>query len=366
MPHPVTKGSPPPAPPDTSPPSRRLRAGSVGGGRRPSILAGRYELVGPIASGGFGVVHLARHLMLDTEVIVKLMSDDLCDCPDSAARFEREAKGAARLGALSDHAVKVMDYGIDGGVPYLVMELLRGEHLGARLARVGRLPPTDTVRVARQLTSVLRKAHELGMVHRDLKPENIFLALRDEEETVKLLDFGALKQLDPSRRPLNTQPIGTLPYMSPEAVAGREIDCRADLWSFAVVLYRIVVGVLPFEAPSMAQLVHRICHEPARRPSSVHASFADLDGLFARAFDPDIDERFQSVEDLARAFAAALRVSWPPSVSLPGAPRSSAGLPLPSTPRPPSPPPEEPEAWSSEPRPPSVVDSAAATLRSPV
>ena len=106
------------------------------------IIAGRYLLTRRLAVGGFGVVYLAHHLTLDCEVVVKLMSDDLADCPDSAARFEREARGAARLGALSDHAAHVMDYGIDEGVPYLVMELLHGETLAARRWRApASLPP---------------------------------------------------------------------------------------------------------------------------------------------------------------------------------------------------------------------------------
>jgi serine/threonine-protein kinase len=334
-------------PGNTPPLSSRLRPDG--------IIAGRYQLTRRLAAGGFGVVYLAHHLMLECEVVVKLMSDDLSDCPDSAARFEREARGAARLGTLTDHAVRIMDYGIDGGVPYIVMERLHGESLGERLGRVTRLAPADSVRVTRQIARALSKAQNLGLVHRDVKPENVFLTVRDEQEKAVLLDFGALKDLGPSRVAQWTQPIGTLPYMSPEAVQGLDIDCRADLWSLAVVVYRMVVGALPFEAKSIGELVRKICHEAPPRPSRAAPHLADLDAFFVRAFDREIDERFQSAEELARAFAAALGISWPPSAS---------SLPAPSIPPPPLLPALPAPAPSGEVLAPTAVDSDAATLRS--
>ena len=147
-----------------------------------------------------------------------------------------------------------------------------------------------------------------------MKPENIFLALRDEEETVKLLDFGALKDLGPSRLAQWTQPIGTLPYMSPEAVQGREIDCRADLWSLAVVLYRMIAGALPFEAQSISELVRKICHDAAPRPSCRAAATSPTS-------TPSSPARSTATSTIASSPPTSSRAPSPPPSASRGRPR---------------------------------------------
>jgi serine/threonine-protein kinase len=338
--------------PDDIPPSMPPSSLCVG-----TTIAGRYSLGRLICSGGMGRLHHGRHLMLECDVAIKLMNDETAACPDGAARFELEARSAARLGDVSDHAVKIFDYGHHLGVAFIVMELLRGEDLGKRLDSGGPLAPADAVRIAFQLTSVLRRAHARGMVHRDVKPENIFLALRDEGETVKLLDYGALKDLGPSRKAQPTQRIGTLAYMSPEQFQGLSIDCRTDVWSLSVVLFQMITGALAFDAPEPASLMYRICFDPPPVPSRVAPRFAGLDRVFLQAFAHRIDDRFQSVEELARAFAEALRVSCPPL---------STVAPMPVIPPPPALPTPSGDAAAVESEAPAPVRSGTPTVRSQV
>ncbi|MFT3768869.1 MAG: serine/threonine-protein kinase [Minicystis sp.] len=166
------------------------------------------------------------------------------------------------------------------------------------------------------------------MVHRDLKPENVFIVCRDEEERVKILDFGIAKLLGPGGAPQLTQPMGTLHYIAPEVITSRRIDCRADLWSLAVVLYRAVTGVLPFDADTLGDLVLKICSDPIAPPSQrVPMLGGEIDAFFARALRRDPDERFQTADELARAFAAAARVSWRPPPSSPLHPSLDATVP---------------------------------------
>src|SRR6185436_6077847 len=140
------------------------------------IIAGRYTLVRPLARGGMGSVWIARHRELEIDVTVKFMAPMLVEALEARTRFEREAKVAARL--RSQHVVQVLDYGVEDGTPYIVMELLKGESLSARIAREGRLPMPVAARIVVQICKALRTAHEAGLVHRDLKPANIFLALK--------------------------------------------------------------------------------------------------------------------------------------------------------------------------------------------
>jgi serine/threonine-protein kinase len=297
------------------------------------IVAGRYRLVRKLAEGGMGSVWVARHLMLDCEVALKFLHPDRGFDGDALARFTREARAAAMLGAETDYVARIFDFGVDGGTPYLAMELLPGEDLGARLDRRKRLAPFEVVPIAAQVACALRRAHARGVVHRDLKPDNVFIVCRDDEERIKLLDFGIAKLLGPGGDASAAEPQGTLHYMAPELLTGQRLDCRADLWSFAVVLYRAVVGALPFDADSLGGLVLAVCNDPAPRPSRVVPALgADLDAFFARALRRDPDQRFQHPDELARAFADAARVSWrPPPASVPP-PRPDLDPTLPSTP----------------------------------
>ncbi|WP_394828545.1 serine/threonine-protein kinase [Pendulispora albinea] len=273
------------------------------------VVAERFRLVRPIGKGGMGVVWEALHIPLDIPCAVKFIDHRAATEPHLAAlqRFEREARAAARIGGR--HVVRILDHGVWDGLAYIVMELLRGESLRARLERVGRLSPPELMPIVRHVGRALRKAQESGIVHRDLKPDNIFLTHEDDGEIAKVLDFGIAKLV--TDVPLAEQTrtgdlLGTPVYMSPEQVQGtRAIDGRSDLWSLAVIVFRCVTGELPFGAQTFAELVIEICMRPRVIPSSVAVVPEGFDSWWAKAAARDPDDRFQT----AHAFVDALELA---------------------------------------------------------
>ncbi len=282
-----------------------------------SILAKRFELVREVGRGSMGKVWLAMHRTLGVRCAVKFMTSEAMGHPDYAARFALEARAIAHLN--SPNIVRVLDYDVDEGVPFIAMEWLEGEDLGARIRRAGRLDPAVTHRVLSQVARGLEKAHAAGIVHRDLKPENIFLAQEDEGEIAKLLDFGIATRIsfgpggDVARASRARELVGTPAYMSPEQVAGVEVDHRADLWSLAVVAFECLTGQLPFRSDSLADLFAEIQRAPLPVPSRVDPSCPpELDRWWARAASRSLPARFASAPALAHGLALALGVA-PPS-----------------------------------------------------
>ncbi|AKT37382.1 serine/threonine-protein kinase [Chondromyces crocatus] len=263
-----------------------------------AIVGIKYRLERPLSRGGMGAVWLARHVHLGSPVAMKFMDPTLAASPAFVARFEREARIAANL--QSPHVVNVQDYGIDEGVPYLVMELLQGEDLGTRLARVGRLSLAQTVHVLGQVAKAIRRAHEAGLVHRDLKPGNIFLSVVEDEEVAKVLDFGIVKEGTGQMQGELTRPgevLGSPHYMSPEQVRGEaDVDLRSDLWALGVITFRMLTGVLPFPGDQLGTVMGRILVDPLPQATRFAPDLPPaLDGFFARALSRDRATRMQSV-----------------------------------------------------------------------
>jgi serine/threonine-protein kinase len=288
------------------------------------VVAGKYRLLQVLRRGGMGSVWVATHLGLDSPVAIKFMTtrsrsvlgappspEELEEEAQMRTRFEREAKAAAQIRATN--VVQILDYGIDRGVPYLVMELLQGEDLGARLARVKRLSFTDTATILAQVARALDRAHASGLVHRDLKPENVFLCTEGGEEVVKILDFGVAKAIHGDRQvgtpTLEGVVVGTPHYMSPEqAVGNAEIDHRSDLWSLGVIAFKAVTGRKPFEGELLLEMVVKICSSEPMKPSQVAPDLGpEVDRFFERALCRDPAGRFQSARELVTAFAELAR-----------------------------------------------------------
>ncbi len=271
------------------------------------VVALRYRIVAPLGHGGMGAVYRAEHLELGTQVALKIMEPVHATSPDALARFRREARAAAAV--RSQHVVQILDFGVDGGTPYLVMELLEGETLRASLRRTGRLPLEHVLRVVEQIAAGVGKAHAVNVVHRDLKPENVFLARSDGgPEIVKVLDFGIAKvTASPHAADQLTRTgaaLGTPQYMSPEQVEGRRaIDFRTDIWSLGVIAFECAAGRAPFVAESIGDLVLQICTKPMPVPSHVALLPRAFDAWFARAAHRDPAQRFAS----AAAMVDALR-----------------------------------------------------------
>jgi serine/threonine-protein kinase len=278
------------------------------------VVAGRFRLVRRLGEGGMGMVWAAHHLGLDTPCAVKLIHEDAAWDASSRARFEREARAAAQL--RGPHVVQVLDYGVYEDTPYIAMELLDGEDLAHRLARVGRLGAEQTLAVVAPIARALAKAHGAGLVHRDLKPENVFLVRDDDGDLVKVLDFGIAKSMAPSpdgQRTKTGAVVGTPFYMSPEQAQGlREVDHRTDLWALAVLVYRCLVGQLPFESDALGDLFMRIIVHPLPVPSQVAPGLPPaFDAWWAQGAARDPAQRFQSARDMVHALAAALGVASP-------------------------------------------------------
>jgi serine/threonine protein kinase len=257
-----------------------------------------------------GSVWVAEHLVLRSKVAIKLIDASLVDSAEWRARFTREARAAAAL--RSAHVVQILDHGIDKGVPYIVMELLEGESLAARLGRQGRLSPSELWNVMQQLGKAMTRAHEADIVHRDLTPDNIFLVDDGADFLVKVLDFGVAKALrpgDPAAGGLRTEAgvfLGTPQYTSPEQTRGGPIDARSDLWAMGVLAVECLTGRRPFEASGIAELIRKVCSEPIVAPSTLGPVPAGFDAWFFRAAERDLEMRFQTARELVDSLREVL------------------------------------------------------------
>lgn len=269
------------------------------------VLNGRFRLVAELGRGGMGSVWRAEDMTLEAQAAVKLIDPSLLQTPEALARFKREAKAAAAI--RSTHVVQILDYGVqqteDGEpLPYIAMELLKGESLAKRLEHVQRLTPEDTVQILTHVARALSLAHAAGIVHRDLKPDNVFLVREMDEDVGKVLDFGVARQLGALNQTggLQTQSgavLGTPYYMSPEQTVGQAVDARSDIWSFGVIAFECLTGVRPFDQETLGGLFHAICVAAIPVPSTKATVPDGFDQWFARATARDLNERFQTVEE---------------------------------------------------------------------
>jgi serine/threonine-protein kinase len=269
-----------------------------------TVLAGKYEVVGVLGKGGMGVVIEARHLRLNQNVALKLLLPNVREMGDTVARFEREARAAARL--QSQHVVRILDVDVlPDGCPFMVMELLRGRELDVEIKKRGQLPIEEAVSYILQACAAMAVAHRMGIVHRDLKPSNLFLSEADGQRTVKVFDFGISKLAGDVAQSVTatTSAFGTPLYMSPEQVRSvKHVDARTDIWSLGVILYEMLAGKPPFQEPSATALLVAIATDT---PTHIRKLRPDIPPPLAnavmRALEKDPDVRFSDVRELAAA-----------------------------------------------------------------
>lgn len=273
-------------------------------------IAGKYELVRLIGQGAMGEVWLATHNTLGGEFAIKLADPSELDGDDSVAgRFQLEAQLSAKFSRKTRHVVSVSDHGEEDGIAYLVMELLDGEGLDARLARTGTLSLAETSAVVSQIARALAVAHSEETFHRDLKPANVFLT-HDEDGRllVKVFDFGIARTRKPIRTtsPFATSKdmvLGTPSYMSPEQARGlKTLDHRCDVWALAVLAYEALTGKIPWEGETVEEIFLAVCTFRAtpileRNPELPPG----LAAIFNKAFAPKIGDRFATAIEFASA-----------------------------------------------------------------
>ena len=270
------------------------------------VIGDRYRILGLIGEGGMGAVYEAEHLSVGRRVALKRLHPELANDSHAISRFQREARAAGASG--HEHVVDVLDLGFaEDGAPYLVMELLVGESLAARLRRQRQLAPRRAASIAGQVLSALEAVHALDVIHRDLKPDNIFLSKRNgRTDYVKVLDFGVSKMSAEGKDPKLTRTgvmVGTPHYMSPEQARGvRNLDHRVDLYAVGVILYECLAGQLPFQADNYHALLQSIL---ARDPVPLQQLVPDLDAglveVVHRALAKRADDRFEHARSMWEA-----------------------------------------------------------------
>jgi eukaryotic-like serine/threonine-protein kinase len=276
-----------------------------------AILPGRrlgpYEILSSVGAGGMGEVYRARDTRLNRIVAIKVLPAHLADRTESRERFEREAKTVASLN--HPHICTLFDIGQQDGIDYLVMEYLEGETLAQRLVK-GPLPLEQVLQYAIEISDALDKAHRKSVTHRDLKPGNIMIT----KSGTKLLDFGLAKlkqevapanvklsELPTASDPLTAQGsiVGTLQYMAPEQLEGKEVDVRTDIFAFGELVYEMATGKKAFEGASQASVISAIMSsDPPPMSSLQPVTPPALDRAVKKSLAKDPEERWQNAHDL--------------------------------------------------------------------
>jgi len=294
----------------------------------PGAKLGPYEVLSLLGAGGMGEVYRARDTRLDRTVAIKVLPAEVAGSPDRRARFEREAHAISSLN--HPHICTLHDVGQQDGVDYLVMEYVEGQSLAERLGK-GPLLLEHVLRCGIEIADALDKAHRAGIVHRDLKPGNVMLT----KAGVKLLDFGlaklragaggghpTLSAVPTEEKPMTGEGaiLGTIPYMAPEQLEGKEADARADLWALGTLLYEMATGRRPFEGKSQASLIAAILERQPPPISTLQPmSPPALDRLARTCLKKDPDERWQNAHDLGAELRWILESALPTEARAGGA-----------------------------------------------
>lgn len=266
----------------------------------PGDVLGTYRIVEKLPEGGMALLYAGRHLRLRRDVALKVLKPHYAARAKEARRFLEEARAISELNHPG--IVEVFDFVEDAGrdppLIYMVMELLRGETLGERLARVKVLQPAELIAIGRQVADALETVHRAGLLHRDLKSTNIFLLAGKGPPRVKLLDFGLTLPFG-EREKLNlTDPgttIGTPEYMSPEQILGRDMDPRSDVYMLGVVLYEMLTGSRPFTSDRVGDLLVRHVREVPKAPGRIRPGVPEsLEAVVLRCLEKEPERRFAS------------------------------------------------------------------------
>jgi Tol biopolymer transport system component len=275
----------------------------------PGARRGPYEIIAKVGAGGMGEVYRARDTKLDRDVALKILPEAFASDPDRLARFEREAKTLAALN--HPHIAHIHGLEESDGVRTLVLEFVDGPTLADRIAH-GPIPINEALTIARQIAEALEAAHDQGIIHRDLKPANIKVRT---DGTVKVLDFGLAKALDPtsaatadvSASPTITAPalmtgvgaiVGTAAYMSPEQARGKAVDRRTDLWAFGCVLFEMITGRRVFPGATVSDTIAAVLERSPDWTALPPATPPRVRHILARCLEKDPKQRWRDIADV--------------------------------------------------------------------
>jgi serine/threonine protein kinase len=259
-----------------------------------SLFAGRYQIIEELGKGGMGKLYRTLDLKLQEEVALKIIKPEIASDKETIERFSNELKLARRIS--HKNVGRMYELMEDGTTHYITMEYIAGQDLNGLIRQSGRLTVETAVSIARQVGEGLAEAHRLGVIHRDLKPNNILI---DRDGRAKILDFGIARSV---RAPAITAEgliVGTLGYMSPEQVEGREIDARSDIFAFGCVLYEMLTGKSAFGRETTAQTIAAVLHEDPPRVSEFGVGIPEeLQKILNRCLEKDPERRFRTMNEV--------------------------------------------------------------------
>lgn len=260
-------------------------------------IADRYEVIEELGTGGMGAVYKVFDKKLEEEVALKLLNPDIPVDEKTIDRFRNELKISRKI--AHRNVCKMYDLGEDKNTYYITMEYIRGENLKQSIEKAGRFSTSYAISIAKQLCKGLAEAHRLGVIHRDLKPQNIML---DDEGNVRIMDFGIARSLKTKKITEKGIIIGTLDYISPEHVEGKETDHRADIYSLGIILYEMLTGKVPFEGDTILSIVFQHKSVPAPDPRALNTQIPEtLSHVILKCMEKDREKRYQTVEEILSA-----------------------------------------------------------------
>lgn len=259
-------------------------------------MIGKYRLLEKRGEGGFGVLYKAEDTFIERVVALKLLHTQYVTNERLSSWFRREARAMARLNHTN--IVTIHNFEIEDDRHFIIMEYVDGKNLDELLSERKSLSPDETIEIARQMVDAFGYAHDTGIIHRDIKPSNIMI---DSSGRVKITDFGIAKILGDSKLTKTGTGAGSIHYMSPEQIEGRQIDARTDVYSLGITLYQMLTGAVPFTDESEFVVMRAHLDQEPTRPSEIIASIpAELENIVLKMLQKQPEDRYESMHTIAR------------------------------------------------------------------